>query len=386
MNLTILSLTCSKSTNLSPYFSPSGFFSMSKSFFKQHFSSILYSRNSFAIKKTIFSETLNSAIILDNGYSTKNELFKSTLNLKSENDYSISSCDFYKCSSSGTGGAINFKNVDQSSTFTIQKSGFYQCSADSAACFDANVKSFTIQDSCICGCKASTKTPVFAVKSSTAKLSNLYVEQNDGPYALNIDTSTLEFTYFNATANKDTSGSFLQLTADTANSLNSFSFESNDILNTLFYLKCKDCSAQFLNFYRNFPRYTIELGNTAKFYNCYFIEERSKVIINANTYSCRVQDSGFSGTKEEISTYFPTGGLADITPGVTATTAINQSPSSECWLLLPYDAGSIVSNNVAYKVFFVLAIVILLAAIIFFFCRFSRRKYGLSTDKLAYTL
>ena len=387
MNLTILSLSSAKSASLSPFLAPDGFVSLSKSLFKQHFSPILYSQKSFSIQKTTFSQTLNSAIVLDNGYSSKNKLFKSTENMKNENDYTIISCDFYQCSSSGSGGAINFKNAQDTASVTIQKTGFYQCSADSAACFDASVKSFTFTDCCVYECRASSKTSAFAIKSSVSTINEIYLEKVEGPYALNIDVSTLEFCLVNSSSNKDTTGSFLQLKADKVGNFNYLTFDNNIILNTLFYINCKDGNAQYFNFYKNFPKYTIELGNGINFFDCYFIEERSKIIINTNSHNCRVQGSYFSGTKDEITTYFPSiSGLLDIIPGASSTATFKLKPSAECWVMIPFVDGGGSSNNITYKIFFGLAIAVLILAMIFFYCRFSRRRYGLSTDKLAYTL
>jgi hypothetical protein len=391
MNLTILSLRSAVSTSSSPFFNTHMRVNIEKSSFSRHFSSILRTSNAFSLKMTKFSNMLDSAITLDAGQASYNrKLFMNTEKVKDE-DCSIVQCNFYKCKSTGNGGAINFDcGKSCSYNIIISKSGFMECEAEQGGAFYIENGKITITEACFSQCKASRKCPNFYIQCRDSTIENVYIEKSQGPHGIYIECSDyLKYSSINHTSNTNKEKSFAQIISTNQFESKYISFEYNEIWHDILYLNIPSGAApQFFNFNHDSSTNVIEAGSSLLLFSFFFIDQKCKLHILTNDKSVQLRDSAWSGKESDVPAAFP---KVNILPGelnssIDSIGKMEIKKSGECWLLVPAGGDSLIPTKVTYKIFLIIALVVLFIGTIFFCCKVGRRRYGLSSDKLAYTL
>ena len=391
LNLTIFALKSVGSTSKSPFFNTNVHMGIAKSYFMRHFSSILRTSNTFSCKQSKFAKTLDSAIIMNSGNTALNrKLFKSTEKI-SNGDCTITQCDFYQCESSSTGGAINFDcGTSCAYNIIISKTGFMSCKAKKGGAFSVQSGVITLSEVCLSECKADT-FPNFDISIKDCTADDIYVEKSNGEHGIKIDCrSSLRYCSVNHTENNDDHNSFLQLICKSSFDSKYVSFEKNTIWKTIVFMNVPSdsSSSQYFNFYHDKSDTVVEAGSGLMLFNYFFIDENCKKCVACNSYSISIRDCSWSGKSESVSEYFSGCVILPnmLTNGVQSIGNMEIKRSGECWLLIPGGSGASIKTAGTYKIFFIIALIVLLIAAILFCCKVGRRKYGLSTDRLAYTL
>ena len=389
LNLTVFALKSVGSTRKSPFLNTNMHVDIAKSYFMRHFSTILRTSNAFSCKQSKFAKTLDSAVVLNSGETDlSRKLFKSTQKI-SDGDCTITQCDFYQCESSSTGGAINFEcGTACAYKIIISKTGFVSCKAKKGGAFSVQGGIITLSEVCLSECKAD-ESPNFDISIKDCSADNIYIEKSNGKYGIRIDCkNSLRYCSVNHTGNNDDS-SFGQLICKVSFDSKYISFEKNTISKTILFMNLPSLATpQFYNFYHDNSDTVVEAGSSLKLFNYFFIDENCKKCVAPNSHGVTLNDCSWSGKSESVSSYF-TGCVVlpnMLTNEVQSIGTMEIKRSGECWLLIPGGGGATIKTSGTYKIFLVIALLVILIVAILFCCKVGKRKYGLSTDKLAYTL
>lgn len=384
MNLTIVSLRASNQFSVSPLVSTQMNLHISKSMFSHHFSSILYARKALTAEKTRFSHSLNSAIVLDS-IQRSGKVFTSTESFGEDIEYTITSCAFYKCTSTSGSGAIKCSKLPATSTFTIEKTGFDSCSGTTGGAFELSTQKINLNNCCFRSCTATTSMAAFKCEATKEfNINQLLVTKCHGSGTLYASCKSVAlYKAPNITNNQDTKEMATFIGDNFA--LQYSTLADNDVNIVLYPLATSSPQmAQLTNFIRNVGKYSITITDQFTFHQVSFIDEKTSFAVKNDKGSyCQFRDVVTTVTKLDA-TFFTQVICANPTTGKAITQSIIPN-NEECWALIP---SNDTSTGMSWKIkaLIIVSVILLILVLVFIYRKTCGNKYGLSGQRLAYTL
>lgn len=389
MNLTISALRASNKLSLSPYISTSMNLKIRNSMFSHHISSVFHVKNNFAAYNTQFRHSLNTSIVLDSVVRS-NTLFTSRETLGQDVDYQIISCAFYKCSSSSGSGAISCPNIKASATFKIQSTGFDSCKGEKGGAFAFDVATFTLEKVCFRSCSATASGSAFKV-TTTDKFTatNILVDSCSGQQAVYCKSSgNAEFKSGNLTHNNDGDALTTYHGKEILTQYMTYNSNTVGIVCDINTEAPNPDPGQFFNFILNTGKSSIYISHEYIFIGISFINERTSYALKKSNdgLHCNFRDLITSASRIDKEDFYK-GVTLELNPTTdsTKTQSLNLADLNECWVLI---SNPSTSTGLSWKIkaLIIVAIVAVVLVSVFIYRKTCGNKFGLSGQRLAYTL